>query len=134
MQLMSLGEFVFGIDDLLFNMIREKRSWRHPSADRVGMPPAYQFVGVGENTLSLGGVLAPGQLGRRAAIDEISTMASTGEPQPLVDGEGTVYGAYLLTDLDTTSSHFLLGGIALKVDWTLSLVRVFVDRTRFASC
>lgn len=123
MQLMSLGDFVFSIDDLLFNQIRERRTWRHPSAERVGVPLAYQYVGVGENTLSIGGLLVPGQIGRQGAVNELSVMASTGQPHVLIDGLGYVYGAYLITAIDTTKAAFIVGGVSLKVDWSMDLVR-----------
>lgn len=125
--LMSLGSFIFSIDDLLFDQIRERRTWRHPAGDRVGLAPSYQYAGPGEHTLSLGGLLAPGQIGRRDALDDIVTMANTGEAQPLLDGEGYVYGAFVITGLDTSKSHFLKFGLALKVDFTIDMVRVDTD-------
>ena len=125
--LMSLGSFIFSIDDLLFDQIRERRTWRHPGGERVGLAPSYQYAGPGEHTLSMGGLLAPGQIGRRDALDDIVTMAKTGEAQPLLDGEGYVYGAFVITGLDTTKSHFLRFGLALKVDFTIDMVRVDTD-------
>lgn len=125
--LMSLGEFIFSIDDLLFDQIRERRTWRHPAGERVGLAPAYQYAGPGEHTLSLGGLLAPGQIGRRDALDDIVKLAKTGEALPLIDGEGYVYGAFVITSLDTAKSHFLKFGLALKIDFTIEMVRVDND-------
>lgn len=125
--LMSLGSFIFSIDDLLFDQIRERRTWRHPAGDRVGLAPSYQYAGPGEHTLSMGGLLAPGQIGRREALEDIVTLAKTGEAHPLVDGEGYVYGAFVITGLDTTKSHFLKFGLALKVDFTIDMVRADTD-------
>lgn len=125
--LMSLGSFIFSIDDLLFDQLRERRTWRHPAGERVGLAPSYQYAGPGEHTLSLGGLLAPGQIGRRDALDDIVKLANTGEAQPLLDGEGYVYGAFVITGLDTSKSHFLKFGLALKVDFTIDMVRVDTD-------
>lgn len=125
--LMSLGAFVFSIDDLLFDQLRERRVWRHPAGDRVGLGPSYQFAGPGEHSLSLGGLLAPGQIGRRDALDDITSMADAGGALPLIDGEGYIYGAFVITGLDTSRSHFHRNGLALKIDFTIDLVRVDTD-------
>lgn len=125
--LMSWGKFIFSIDNLLFDQLRERRSWRHPSGDRVGVAPSYQYAGPGEHSLSLGGLLAPGQIGRRDALDDVARMAGTGQALPLIDGEGYVYGAFVVTGLDTSKTHFLKFGQALKIDFTIDMVRVDTD-------
>lgn len=125
--LMALGTYVFGIDSLLFNQLQRKRNWRHPSNDRVGASPASQFAGPGDDTVNLGGLLAPGQIGNAEALDDIATMAKAGQAYTLLDGEGYIYGAYVITDLDETKRNFLIDGQALAVDFTISLKRVDDD-------
>ena len=122
--LLALGSFVFSIHSALFHQLQRKRSWRHPSNDRVGMRAASQFAGPGDDTISLGGLLAPGQIGHAEALDDIAAMADAGAAYPLLDGEGYVYGAYVITDLDETKRNFLVDGQALAVDFTISLKRV----------
>lgn len=126
--LMALGSFVFSIENVLFNQLQRKRSWRHPSNDRVGMRAASQFAGPGDDTISLGGLLAPGQIGHAEALDDVAIMADAGRAYPLLDGEGYVYGAYVITDLDEDKRVFLLDGQALAVDFTIALKRVDDDQ------
>ena len=126
--LMALGDFVFSIDSALFSKLQRKRSWRHPSNDRVGMRAASQFAGPGDDTISLGGLLAPGQIGHAEALDDIAAMADTGRAWPLLDGEGYVYGAFVITDLDEDKREFLVDGQALAVDFTIGLKRVDDDQ------
>lgn len=122
--LMALGDFVFSIDTVLFNQLQRKRSWRHPSNDRVGARAASQYAGPGEDTISLGGLHAPGQIGAFDALDALAGMADTGRAFPLLNGEGDVYGAFVITDLDETKRNFLVEGQPLAVDFTLALKRV----------
>ncbi len=126
--LMALGSFIFSIDTALFNQLQRKRSWRHPSNDRVGARAASQFAGPGDDTVSIGGLLAPGQLGRHDALEQLAGMADTGRAFPLLNGEGDVYGAFVITDLDETKRNFLVEGQPLAVDFTLSLKRVDDDQ------
>ena len=125
--LMALGSFVFSIDDLLFNQLQRERAWRHPTSDRVGARPAGQFAGPGEDTISIGGLLAPGQIGRADALEDIARMGDAGEAYPLLDGDGYVYGAYVIERLSETKRFFLASGRALAVDFTISLKRMDDD-------
>lgn len=126
--LMALGNYVFAIDSLLFSKLQRKRSWRHPSNDRVGMRAASQFAGPGDDTITLGGLLAPGQIGNAEALDDIAAMADAGRAYPLLDGEGYVYGAFVITDLDEDKRNFLVDGQALAVDFVIGLKRVDDDQ------
>lgn len=131
--LMALGRFIFSIDTVLFSQLQRKRTWRHPSNDRVGAAPASQYAGPGDDTITLGGLLAPGQLGAFDALESLAEMAKPGRAYPLLNGEGDVYGAFVITDLDENKKHFLVDGQALIVDFTLSLKRVDDDQDNGAS-
>lgn len=122
--LLALGDFVFSIEDLLFKSLSRKRGWRHPSNDRVGARPASQFAGPGDDIINLPGLLAPGQIGRREALDDIAAMAEAGRPYVLLDGEGYVYGSYVITDLDEDKRVFMAGGLAMAIDFLIALKRV----------
>ena len=41
----------------------------------------------------------------------------------MVDGIGTVYGAFIITGLDEEGSMFVVNGLPQKTDFTLTLVR-----------
>jgi uncharacterized protein len=126
--LLALGMFDFAIDTALFNQLQRRRNWRHPSGERVGARPASQYAGPGEDVITLGGLLAPGQIGHAEALDDIALMADAGAAYPLLDGEGYVYGAYVITDLDETKRNFLVDGQALTVDFVITLKRVDDDQ------
>ncbi len=125
--LASLGMFTFETNTALFDQLRRRRSWRHPSNDRVGARPASQFAGPGDDLITLPGKIYPGQLGDPASIDQLAEMAGTGQAFPLVDVEGDVFGAYVITDLDETRRELMAEGKAAVIEFSLELKRVDDD-------
>lgn len=51
-----------------------------PSNSRVGARPSYQFVGVGEEVMTLSGVLMPEITGGRISLELLEKMGDTGKP------------------------------------------------------
>lgn len=127
-QLMSIGMFSFEIDTALFDQLRRRRNWRHPSSDRVNSRPAFQFAGPGDDDISLSGRIYPGQLGDPLALDQLAAMAGTGQAFPLVDGEGDVYGAFIIVGLDETLRHIGASGKAAVIEFSLDLKRADDDQ------
>lgn len=125
--LLAIGMFVFEVPNLLFDQLKRRRNWRHPTSERVGARAASQFVGVGEDTLTLSGVLAPGVMGRKDALEDLAAMADQGRSWPVVDGDGFVYGAFVILDLDETKRELLENGQATLIDFTVNLQRVDDD-------
>ncbi|MFY9351640.1 MAG: phage tail protein [Sphingobium sp.] len=124
MQLMSLGLFVFELATLPFSEMQRRSDWRHPASDRVGAPPAAQYVGRGEDNVTLSGVLMPEAAGTLDSIEQLRAMADAGDAYPLIDGRGVIIGLYVITALDERKSHFLDNGVARKTDFALDLRRV----------
>lgn len=124
MPLMSLGLFAFSVSTLAFDELQRKASWRHASAPRVGTVSATQYLGPGEETVSLSGT-AYAELGDgRASLDELWEMAHSGEAWPLVDGTGRVWGAFHIKDISEGAKHFHPDGTARRIDFQVELGRV----------
>lgn len=81
----------------------------------MGRSPKWQYVGVGENQLTLGGLLYPEITGGNLSLGAISTMAYTGLARPLIDGVGSIYGMYVITGLQETHQEFDRYGKAKKL-------------------
>ncbi|MFN3931605.1 MAG: phage tail protein [Brevundimonas sp.] len=125
--LLALGMFVFSMDNALFDQLRRRRTWRHPSGDRVGARPASQFAGPGDDNISLAGAVAPGQVGRREALDELAALADAGAAYPLLDGDGYIYGAFVIEGLDETARNLGTTGAPRLIDFSIELRRVDDD-------
>lgn len=127
--MMSLGQFVFSLTTLAYQDLQRQTSWRHAANSRVGARPARQFLGPGDDTITLSGLVALELTRNTASLDEIRTMADTGKAWPLVDGAGYVYGQWVIEGLTTTNTLFLPNGMPRRVEFQLTLTRVDDDRT-----
>ncbi|WP_292087746.1 phage tail protein [Brevundimonas sp.] len=119
--------FVFEVPNVLFDQLKRRRSWRHPTSERVGARAASQFAGVGDDTITLSGVLAPGVMGRKDALEDLAAMADQGRSWSVVDGDGFIYGAFVILDLDETKRELLENGQAVLIDFSVNLQRVDDD-------
>ena len=125
--MMVFGLFVFELRTLPYQQLQLSRKWRHVKNDRVGRSAKWQYVGAGENQLTLGGLLYPEITGGNLSLGAVSTMAYTGLAWPLIDGVGSIYGMYVITGLQETHQEFDRYGKAKKIEFTLSLQRVDED-------
>ena len=125
--MMVFGLFVFELRTLPYQQLQLSRHWRHFKNDRVGQSAKWQYVGVGENQLTLGGLLNPEITGGNLSLGAVSTMAYTGLAWPIIDGIGSIYGMYVITGLQETYQEFDRYGKAKKIEFTLSLQRVDED-------
>lgn len=121
--MMALGQFVFSLQTVPYQELQRQTNWRHASNSRVGARAAHQFVGAGDDTISLQGVLVP-EFGQRMSLDELHTMADTGAAWPLVDGHGRVYGQWIITDKTENGSLFTRFGQPKRIEFTITLKRV----------
>lgn len=120
----ALGQFVFGLNTLAYQELRRSSNWRHPSNSRVGARPARQYVGQGDETITLSGLQAPEFMGDRRAIDRLRDMADKGAAYALVNGAGEQLGAWVIEAVEETGSIFVREGIPRRVEFTVNLARV----------
>lgn len=126
--MMALGLFVFAIGTVPYQQLQRQRQWRHPSSSRIGRRPARQFVGPGDDTITLSGTLYPEITGGKLSMAALAAMADTGKAWPLIDGSGTVYGLYVIEDISETGSLFFADGSPRKIDFSLKLTRIDDER------
>jgi hypothetical protein len=122
-ELMALGMFVFGMQSLPYQEFQRRMSWRHATSERHGERPAAQYVGLGEDNVSLIGVLVPEVAGSFGAIDDLVDMASTGDNWPLLDGAGQIWGSYRIVAIDRKGTSIIAGGIARRTEFAIDLER-----------
>lgn len=122
--LMAFGQFIFSLDTLAFQELKRSNTWRHPSNSRVGARPARQFVGVGDETFSLSGWLAPEQIGDYASLAELRAMGDSGLAFALVAGNGEVFGLFVIESLNETGTMHDRYGNPTRVSFDLQLARV----------
>ena len=130
--MMALGQFVFSLDTLAFQDLDRQTQWRHPSNSRVGVRPARQYVGQGDDTRTLTGLLSPEFRGSAKSLDQLRQMADDGNAYALVDGAGGVHGAWVIESLSEKGSVFIKEGLARRIEFSVTLQRVDDERVNAA--
>ena len=122
--MMTLGMFVFGLPTLAYQELQRTTEWRHASTSRIGTNPASQFLGRGEDTITLPGTLLPGLVGSPLSLDVLRKMADTGKAWPLIGGTGRIYGTWVITSISETQQVFFEDGTLRRYEFTISLKRI----------
>lgn len=122
--MMILGQFVFERVTVPYQELQRSTEYRHPTQARIGERPATQFIGPGDDKITLSGKLLPEITGGRLMLDQIRKMADSGKAWPLIEATGRLYGWWVITNIDETSSVFMIDGLAQQIDFTLDLYHV----------
>lgn len=116
--------FVFELKTIPFQKISETINYRYPSNNRFGERPATQFVGIGEEKITLSGVLYPEVTGGRVSFELYRRQADLGIAWPLINGSGILLGFYVNESIQTDREEFFSDGSPRKIDFTFSLKKV----------
>lgn len=122
--LAALGMFVFEAASFPFSELNRRSDWRHARSARFGAIDAAQYLGPGNDQVTMNGALVPEAGQRYAAIDTLRGMADEGDAYQLVDGTGLVWGGFVIVGLDERRRHLMLDGVPRMIDFTLQLERV----------
>ncbi len=126
--MMTFGLFVFGLDTVAYQELQRQTAWRHASGNRIGRRPARQFLGPDDDTITLTGTLLPHFTGGQQDLDELREMANEGAAWPLIEGNGTHYGLYVIESMRERKNYHTRDGTAQRIAFTLSLQRVDDDQ------
>jgi phage protein U len=118
--MMIFGMFVFSIPTATYQSLQRSTTWRHASNSRVGVAPAYQYCGPGEDTITLDGSIVP-EFGMQMSITALRLMGNTGMSFPLIAGNGKIYGMWKIDSLDETQTYFFPNGKPRKVEFSLKI-------------
>lgn len=125
--MMIYGMFVFELRTAPYQTFNHTLDFRHVKNDRVGKSAKWQYAGPGEDKITLAGTLYPEVTGGDVSLELLKTCAYMARPMPLIEGTGTIYGMYVITNLVTERTEFFTDGKAKKIDFNLSLSRVSED-------
>ena len=105
----------------------KSRNWRHVKNERINRSASWQYIGAGDDTITLSGLLYPEITGGEVSLTALTSQAYVGRPWPLIDGVGQIYGMYVITGLNTTRSELDRYGRARKIEFTVTFERVDED-------
>ena len=124
MALLSIGMFVFAVPTVAYDHFQRRSDWRHARQARVGAREATQFIGPGEDTITISGSVASEITDGSVSIDQLRDLADQGEAQQLVAGDGRVIGSFIITGVDVRSSSFWPDGSPRVIEFSVDLLRV----------
>jgi len=125
--MMVLGDFVFSIPTMVYQELSRRSAWTYGRNKRIGARDGAQFLGPGEDNINLAGYLVPQVAGDASSIERVRKLADRGEAQPLVGGDGTVFGPRLITSLEERRSHLFADGSGRRYDFSIELLLVDDD-------
>ncbi|HCN44571.1 MAG TPA: phage tail protein [Pseudomonas sp.] len=114
--------FYFNLDTAGFQELKRSTRYNWAGQDRLTRTRAQQGVGIGEETITLTGVIYPAL---KSGIDQLKNLRSIGKrlkPLSLTTGHGDTLGAWCLTSISEEQSALLAGGIPRKQGFTLEFV------------
>lgn len=119
--LLRLGNFSFSVSSAAHQQLSRSREYRWEKVDRLGRAPARQFMGVGDDTIQLQGVMFPEFAGGGYAVDKLCAQAGSGEPFLLLDHFGSVLGEFCILTVADVHEELDMWGVARKINFSLSL-------------
>jgi len=125
--MVALGSYRFSIDSAAYQELKHSQAYRWQAQERLQRRPAMQFLGAGEESIELSGVIYPHFKGGLEQLDTMRTEASKGQPLLLVDGLGFVWGQWVITQINEGQSFFQGNGQPLKQSFQLKLVNYGAD-------
>lgn len=125
--LFQLGSFQFDLPNGVPQTLDRTAEYRWEVQDRLLRDPAAQFIGPGNQEITLDGVLFPGFSGQQSTMETLRELAAQGEPQMLTDGLGRIYGKWAIRRIQEGLSTFAPGGGARQIAFNVSLVRYAED-------
>lgn len=120
---MILGYFPFLSKTLPIDGFGHEQTWEHAANRRVGASPSYQFLGKGEETLTIQGVAAAELVKGMVSLAVLEKMADTGGAYPLMDGIGTLYGQFVIQGISRRHTEFMGFGVPRKIEFDVKLLR-----------
>ncbi|MBM3114964.1 phage tail protein [Jeongeupia naejangsanensis] len=76
-----------------------------------------------DQTISIDGVLYPEITGGVPSLDQLIKMADEGDAWPLIEGNGYLYGNFVIEGIDESRSYFMHDGTSRRIEFTIELKR-----------
>ena len=119
--MMKLGDYKFMIPLAVYQTLERTTEWKWPSQSRFLLGPSSQFVGNGEDRITLTGVILPEWRGGTGQIDRFREMGGMGQSYLLVGGLGRIFGQWFIESVNEKQSLFAAFGTPRKQEFTLTL-------------
>ena len=119
--MLQLGEFQFAINTAAYQSFRRATEYRWQAQQRAGCKPAQQFMGPGQDSIELSGVMYPEFAGGLAQMNQLRAEAQKGQPLLLVDGLGFLHEEWVIKRVQEERAVFFADGTARRIQFRVEL-------------
>ncbi len=119
--MLMLGNYRFSVDMAAYQSKARSTSYRWGKQDRLTTNPALQFVGPGDDTMSIQGFILPHYKGGLGQVESMRQEAGKGESLLLLEGSGKVLGRWVIESITENQSTFFKDGTPKRIEFTLEL-------------
>lgn len=119
--LLRLGGFSFCVSTAVHQELSRNTDFDWQSQRRLMRSPARQYVGDGDDTITLPGVIYCEYMGGVGQMDVIRSMGQRGVPYLLVDGMGYVLGEFCILSVSEKGTEFDAYGQPRKIEFSVNL-------------
>lgn len=121
--LMQLGATTFEVVPMNTHETAFAGEASHVDKAVMGRRPPLEFVGEGPDTRTLSCRLFPAKFGGLSSLDELHQQRISGKALPLMRGDGTPLGWYVIERINERASYLDPHGVGQVVEVELSLKR-----------
>lgn len=123
--LLCLGPHIFEIAPLNYQQIERETVAVWASMPRFGAQAARQFTGLGDDSLTISGLIFPEAIGGRSAYEAIRGTQGAGVPVMMV-GKGAstfarIFGLVVILSVSDTQTHIGPDGQGRVIDFSIEV-------------
>lgn len=132
----KLGGYSFKLETAAFQSLSRQTNYRWELKNRLKRKPAHQFLGPGEDTITLPGYILPHFRGGIGQVGAMRAEAANGEPLPLIyafENVGQYCGLWVIKEIKETRTLFFKDGVPRRIEFDLTIADYGEDGTGSAS-
>ncbi|RZG78572.1 phage tail protein [Acinetobacter sp. WCHAc060033] len=126
--MMKLGTFRFCIYTAAYQELNRTTNYEWSEQAVFGDWDNLQYLGPGEDSKILTGVVYPEFKGGTGQIDDLRNLASEGVPHLLISGTGKILGYWVIKSIVEGQSFFAALGMPRRQEFTINM-RKYSDKT-----
>lgn len=119
--LLALGPHTFEVAPLNYQELTREVELRWALMNRLGAAPVYHAVGVGETSITIGGLLFPDAIGGWNEFRGLDATARAMQPVMMVAGSGLVFGRVVIIRVHEAHKSVTTGGLPRRLEFSIDI-------------
>lgn len=116
---LTLDTRPFNVDDF-----SRKTGGDHAAKDVMGTLRPREFMGEGDETLTMSGQILPMKIGGLTELEMARSLCKGGTHVPVMRGDGLALGWFVIDSVAERHKHLMRDGVGFAVQYDLQLTRV----------